>query len=249
MAPSGDRSLSGWQESDSRIFLQYGELFVPYREQQLATICTLLPVDLRARPVKVLDLCCGGGALSEAILDRVPESVVYGLDGSETMLEHARRRLARFGGRFQASLVDLGDLSWRGRFQGLHAVVSSVAIHHLDDDGKRRLFTDLHAMLGPGGVVIIADLIAPAGERATALAAGAWDETVRERSQETGAEEAFAAFERLRWNMYRYPDEDDIDKPSRLLHQLKWLEEAGFENVDVYWMYAGHAIFGGEKPA
>ncbi|MFS8654951.1 MAG: methyltransferase domain-containing protein [Limnochordia bacterium] len=206
-------------------------------------------MDLGARPLKVLDLCCGGGALSEAILERVPESMVYGLDGSQTMLEHARRRLARFGGRFRASLIELGDLSWRGRFEGFHAVVSSLAIHHLDDEGKRRLFKDLLAMLSPGGVVIIADLVAPASKRGTALAAEAWDHAVREQSRETGAGEAFAAFERLRWNMYRYPDEDDVDKPSRILDQLKWLEEAGFQRVDVYWMYAGHAIFGGEKPA
>jgi hypothetical protein len=32
-----------------------------------------------------------------------------------------------------------------------------------------------------------------------------------------------------------------------LLDQLKWLEGAGFVDVDVYWMRAGHAIFGGRK--
>jgi len=196
-----------------------------------------------------LALCLHRLRECEAILERVPESMVYGLDGSQTMLEHARRRLARFGGRFRASLIELGDLSWRGRFEGFHAVVSSLAIHHLDDEGKQRLFKDLLAMLSPGGVVIIADLVAPASKRGTALAAEAWDHAVREQSRETGAGEAFAAFERLRWNMYRYPDEDDVDKPSRILDQLKWLEEAGFQRVDVYWMYAGHAIFGGEKPA
>ncbi len=47
--------------------------------------------------------------------------------------------------------------------------------------------------------------------------------------------------------MYRYPDVDDIDKPSRLLDQLKWLEQAGFADVDVFWMQAGHALFGGRK--
>lgn len=41
----------------------------------------------------------------------------------------------------------------------------------------------------------------------------------------------------------------DLAVPSRLLDQLKWLEEAGFQQVDVYWMQAGHAIYGGEKPA
>jgi hypothetical protein len=45
--------------------------------------------------------------------------------------------------------------------------------------------------------------------------------------------------------MYRYFDPDDIDRPSRLFDQLKWLERAGFVDVDVYWMQAGHAIFGG----
>ena len=43
-------------------------------------------------------------------------------------------------------------------------------------------------------------------------------------------------------------DPEDIDKPSPLLTQLKWLEQAGFKAVDVFWMQAGHAIFGGWKP-
>jgi tRNA (cmo5U34)-methyltransferase len=47
--------------------------------------------------------------------------------------------------------------------------------------------------------------------------------------------------------MYRYPDVDGIDKPSHLLDQLKWLEQAGFAEVDVFWMQAGHALFGGRK--
>ena len=47
--------------------------------------------------------------------------------------------------------------------------------------------------------------------------------------------------------MYRYFDPEDIDHPSRLFDQLKWLEQAGFADVDVYWMLAGHALFGGRK--
>ena len=36
-------------------------------------------------------------------------------------------------------------------------------------------------------------------------------------------------------------------KPSPLYAQLKWLEQAGFEGIDVFWMQAGHAVFGGWK--
>ena len=39
-----------------------------------------------------------------------------------------------------------------------------------------------------------------------------------------------------------------FDKPSPLFDQLKWLDEAGFTDVDVFWMKAGHAIFSGRKP-
>jgi len=39
--------------------------------------------------------------------------------------------------------------------------------------------------------------------------------------------EGFTTFERMHWNTYHYFDPEDIDKPSRLLDQLKWLEQAG----------------------
>jgi tRNA (cmo5U34)-methyltransferase len=36
-----------------------------------------------------------------------------------------------------------------------------------------------------------------------------------------------------------------MDQPSGLYEQLCWLEEAGFSAVDVVWLKAGHAIYGG----
>jgi tRNA (cmo5U34)-methyltransferase len=96
--------------------------------------------------------------------------------------------------------------------------------------------------------LVVADVIAPAHPLGAEAAAKAWDAAVRKRALEfDGSLTAFEAFEREKWNMYRYFDPDDIDKPSRLFDQLKWLEQAGFADVDVYWMLAGHAIFGGRK--
>jgi tRNA (cmo5U34)-methyltransferase len=71
---------------------------------------------------------------------------------------------------------------------------------------------------------------------------------VRIRSLELdGDEHALAFFERERWNMYRYFDPEDIDHPSPLFDQLQWLAKAGFVDIDVFWMNAGHAIFGGVR--
>jgi hypothetical protein len=103
-------------------------------------------------------------------------------------------------------------------------------------------------MLDREGVFVIADVMQPAHPLGAAVAARAWDAAVRQRALELdGTTAAFEMFERERWNMYRYFDPDDIDKPSRLFDQLSWLSQADFVDVDVYWLNAGHAIFGGRK--
>ncbi len=105
----------------------------------------------------------------------------------------------------------------------------------------------MYRALSPGGAFIVADLIRPAGEHGHRLAATTWDDIVRRQGREIedgGA--VFDGFQRLKWNHFRTPDPSD--KPSGLLEQLKWLEAAGFVEVDVYWMEAGHAIYGGRRP-
>lgn len=237
-----------WDEQVSRAFIDYGRYVVPERERQVQTIVDLLP--RFDGPCTVVELCCGEGLLAEAILERFPTYTVRGFDGSSEMLGQARERLARFGERFQGRPFDLAARAWRDVDDPVHAVVTSLALHHLDGPQKQLLFRDIHAMLAPGGAFIIADVMEPAHPLGWELAADAWDEAVRERSLELdGTTGGFDFFERERWNMYRYFDPADIDKPSRLFDQQKWLEQAGFAAVDVYWMRAGHAIFGGWKPA
>jgi len=101
-------------------------------------------------------------------------------------------------------------------------------------------------LLSDGGVFLIADIIDPVHPQSKKLAAEAYDEIVLARSLKIdGDTQAFDFFDREGWNIFRYLDPDDIDKPSSLYDQLQWLEQAGFRDVDVFWMQAGHAIFGG----
>lgn len=235
-----------WTPTDSQTFLDYGRYFVPERERQMETIRGLIPP--AAEGDLLVELCCGEGLLAQALLERFPGAALLGLDGAPEMLAAAGRRLAEFGERFRPRLFDLARSEWRVEIQKAHAVVSSLAIHHLDGPEKQQLFADVYRMLAPGGVFVIADLIAPAGKQAESVAADAWDWAVRKRSLEfDGNLTGFELFQSEQWNMYRYFDPDDIDKPSPLFDQLRWLAAAGFEDVDVYWMQAGHAIYGGVK--
>ncbi|GIK57133.1 MAG: class I SAM-dependent methyltransferase [Chloroflexi bacterium] len=234
-----------WSEETSTTFIDYGRYFVPDRARQMETICRLIPpLD---RPFVVMELSHGEGLLAEAILARFDTAVVQGYDISPQMRQTAVTKLVRFDGRFHSHYFDLREQAWRQPDFTPQAIVTSLTVHHLDGPEKQQLFRDMHAILAPGGAFIIADLIAPANSWANTLAAAAWDEAVREQTQQlNGNLERFAEFERLEWNLFRYPD-PDFDKPSRLVDQLKWLEAAGFTAVDVYWLRAGHAIFGGYK--
>ena len=124
-----------------------------------------------------------------------------------------------------------------------------MAIHHLTGPQKQELFVDVHRMLVDEGMFVIADIVEHTNEPGKRLAAETWDEVVQRRAIDLdGNTEAFDTFAREGWNTFWYLDPDDVDKPSTLFDQLKWLEKAGFVDVDVHWMLAGHAVFSARKP-
>ena len=237
-----------WGEADSQNFIDYGNYFIPERETQIEIIASLIPAV--PGPQHILDLCCGEGVLTRALLDRFPGYHIHGFDGSPKMLEQAQTSLAEYGERFASRLFDLAASDWRQFPWPVHAVVSSLAIHHLDATQKQDLFRDIFRVLAPGGVFIVADVIQPVTELATYLAARMWDEAVRERALALdGNLEGYEQFQKMEWNSFTYPETgpDPVDKMSPLFDQLQWLAQAGFTDVDVFWVRAGHAIFGGSK--
>jgi len=83
---------------------------------------------------------------------------------------------------------------------------------------------------------------APASARGVAVAA-TWDTAVRQRALDLdGTTDAFAMFERKKWNMATRR----IDQPSSITEQLRWLEQVGFQ-AEMSMDAGGHVIFGGEK--
>jgi hypothetical protein len=64
-----------WSESDSQLFLDQGRTFVPERELQIETICDLIPA--LEGPGHIMELCCGEGLLTRALLDHLVRPVMY----------------------------------------------------------------------------------------------------------------------------------------------------------------------------
>jgi len=237
-----------WSEDDSEAFLDYSEIFVPGRAEQTSTLLQLIPARTD-EAFTVAELGSGGGILAQAILERFPSCHYIALDGSAVMRKQMSRSLAACGDRLEIRPFELEEQEWRTALPTpLRCVVSSLCVHHLSDEGKRRLFSDMAARLEPGGALLLADIIRPATPSIAELFARQYDEIVHRQSLATrGDLSGYEQFQKLKWNyfIYDYGSPDSYDQPSLLSDQLRWLSEVGFTLVDCFWMQAGHAVYGG----
>lgn len=108
----------------------------------------------------VADIGCGTGNLSFAVLAARPDARVTGLDPDADALRRAarkarRRRVALTLVRGYADRIPAADGS-------LDHVVTSLALHHLDDGSRTAFARDALRALRPGGRITVVDLGGPA---------------------------------------------------------------------------------------
>ncbi len=112
-----------------------------------AVVLDRLPLDGDER---VLDAGCGSGRVTELLASRLPRGRVIALDGSPSMIEAAKERLAPFGERIEFVVADLGKpLPLDGL---VDAIVSTATFHWVPDHDA--LFANLAGVLPPGGRLV-----------------------------------------------------------------------------------------------
>lgn len=188
-------------------------------------------VGLRGGPIeRVLDLGAGTGLLSAFVVERHPQARAVLLDGAEPMLEQARQLLAPR--EVELVVADLRDPLPDGPFD---AVVSALAIHHLDDRAKRELNGRVLTVLRPGGVFVNAEQVRGATEWLEQRQREGWLAACR--GEGASEDELAAALERM------VPD-----RHTDLESQLHWLRESGFGDVDCFYKRWHFAVFAGWRP-
>jgi tRNA (cmo5U34)-methyltransferase len=199
--------------------------FIPHYDDMIATGVELLG-SLASPTARVLDVGGGTGAMSEAVLEGLPDAHVTTLDVDPEMLAQARKRLARFGDR-----VDFHEGSFLDPLPAADAVVASLSLHHVHDLGRKtELYGAIHAALTPGGVFLNLDAAVSEGPRLNALVFDRW----AARMADHGIADAEARGHFAAWA--------DEDRYFPLDAELAALRTAGFAEVECFWCREASAI-------
>jgi cyclopropane fatty-acyl-phospholipid synthase-like methyltransferase len=237
-----------WQNPDlAAKFLQNIRGSIPLAIEQIDMMLRLLAAADADRLHRFLELGCGDGVLSDAILDEHPNARGVLVDVSESALAGARQRLAAHKGRVEFIVADYGRPEWTGAVTHagpFDAIVSACAAHHLPDARRRDLYGEIFNLLTPDGPFINIEHVASA----TRWTESIWDDYTIDAifGQELKASPGKNRAEVAREYYARVAENAGILAPLEV--QCDWLREIGFENVECYLKVSELALFGGQKP-
>jgi len=189
---------------------------MPHRVEGEAALLEFLPAGAQ----DILDLGSGGGRLLALAMAARPGARFVAMDISPTMLEVLGKRFAGddrvriIAHDFAHPLPPLGRLD---------CVISSFSIHHVADERKRTLYTEVFDLLEPGGVFCNLEHVS---------------------SPTTPLHLEF-----LRRLGLSTETEDPSNKLLDVETQLCWLREIGFAEVDCHWKWRELALLAGVKPS
>ncbi len=228
-------------DSDSRRFAAVKEHFgaeaagfdaiitdrIPLYAVLMQALVNVLPFD-RGQVIRIADLGCGTGTVALLIKERFPQAEIACVDFSSEMLAAARKKHGgRPGFTYHESDVRAFDLT------GYDAAAASLCLHHIDGEQEKRAFyKKVCAGLRPGGVFYIYDVILASDPAVQEVYLAEWKRYMQTRLAPAAIEDT----------MEKYRAED---RPFPLMKELSFLQDAGFEGVDVICKYYNGAVYGG----
>jgi tRNA (cmo5U34)-methyltransferase len=182
----------------------------------------------------LLDVGCGAGNYTLALLERLPGLDVTLLDLSAPMLERARMRVSAVtSGSVRTVQGDVRDVVLPA--SQYDAIVAAGVLHHLREEREwQSVFAKLYTALKPGGSLWIYDLVEHAMPPVEADMKRRYAGYLEEIQGVEFRERVLAWVERE-------------DTPRSLLFQTNLMQAVGFEEIEILHKNGCFAAFGARK--
>ncbi|MEQ8173759.1 MAG: methyltransferase domain-containing protein [Syntrophomonadaceae bacterium] len=178
----------------------------------------------------ILDIGAGTGLMSALLLKKYPGASLTLIDVSDQMVEMARQRFQN-----ASDIEYIIDDFARHRFsKSFDIIISSLAIHHLNEAEKEALYHKVYHTLEKPGCFINADQVLGSTVYMENLYKEDWKQKVL--ASPLTSEELDQAYERTR-----------MDQMSTLRDQLGWMKDAGFSEVDCVYKYYNFVVLYARK--
>jgi tRNA (cmo5U34)-methyltransferase len=163
----------------------------------------------------VLDLGCGDGRLAAVVLDHCPSVEKVVAVDSSPAMLAHARRRFDGDGRVTVRAWNLEEPLTA--LGSFDVITAGFSIHHVDDQRKRALFGEVRRLLAPAGLFANLEVVA-----------SATPELHRQFLELIGRKE-----------------DDPEDQLAGVEDQLRWMRQAGLEQVDCFWRWRGFALLAG----
>lgn len=206
--------------------------------------------------LKLLDIASGPGSLTRRMLDRFPEANVTAVDYDPVLLAIGRKVLSKCTDKIEWVEGDLSRDEWHKSLNKEYydTAMSTTALHWLNEDGLKNLYSNIYGLLRKGGIFMNGDHMIKGDNQKEIF-------KIIHDANEKWSDSAFRTSRAMDWDKWwlhlaeykefddllqvrseRYSKPNDHNQMVSLDKHMQFLREAGFRMVDVIWQYSNDRI-------
>ena len=194
--------------------------------------------------VRIIEIGCGNGATSYAILNSRKDHYLVCIDNEEDMIHQAEENLLDAIAANQCRLIqcDALEFFYIQETGSASIVASALTLHNMERSYRDTLHEEIFRILEPGGVFVNADKYAPQ------------DDVQRFQALGTALDRFFTAYVPLgkidllkEWVLHNVIDQS----PDRCMKEgdtVRILRSIGFENIEIVYRENMEAVLTATKP-
>lgn len=202
---------------------------IPNYRQMVEVLVSILPFK-QHQIFSVIDLGCGTGTISREIKNTFPNINLTCVDIAKNMLDIAS---AKNGPDTILIHADFNTFVFPQKYD---AIVSSLALHHLEaDEDKQGFYAKIFGALNDGGIFVNIDVVTSDDSLLQQVNLQKWKNFMVNNTSIDEVEN--------KWLPNYYAE----DRPISLLRHLEMLKETGFSMVDVVYKYYNYAVYCARK--